>query len=160
LSASNAGYTWLDHPYRDGAALIGEAAATRDPSFGQGVSLTLRNTRVLRDALFGHSDGNLAGHSYAEQRDRYFRRIHNVSQWFGELFQEQGRKRPPAARGPYLKSRRISRMPPIICSADRSCRWMKPSGPVSSANAKRQLRDCVRTGWAKNGPAISFILKV
>jgi 2-polyprenyl-6-methoxyphenol hydroxylase-like FAD-dependent oxidoreductase len=90
LAAFDAGYTWVDHPYRDGVALIGEAAGTSDPSFGQGMSLTLRDARVLRDALFGHSDCNQAGHSYAEQHDRYFQRIHNVSQWFRELFQEQG----------------------------------------------------------------------
>jgi menaquinone-9 beta-reductase len=104
LAAFDAGYTWVDHPYRDGVALIGEAAGTSDPTFGQGMSLTLRDARVLRDALFGHSDCNQAGRSYAEQHDRYFQRIHNVSQWFRELFQE---------RGPEADARRQRALPQI-----------------------------------------------
>src|SRR5207249_4697756 len=34
---------WVDHPYRDGVALVGDAAATSDPTWGQGISLTLRD---------------------------------------------------------------------------------------------------------------------
>jgi 2-polyprenyl-6-methoxyphenol hydroxylase-like FAD-dependent oxidoreductase len=33
--------TWVDHPYRDGVALAGDAAASSDASFGCGLSLTL-----------------------------------------------------------------------------------------------------------------------
>src|SRR5262249_35796017 len=33
LAAFDANYTWVDHPYRNGVALIGEAAAVSDPSF-------------------------------------------------------------------------------------------------------------------------------
>ncbi|HZP43387.1 MAG TPA: FAD-dependent monooxygenase [Candidatus Binatia bacterium] len=40
--------TWVDHPYRDGLVLVGDAAASSDPTFGQGLSLTLRDVRVLR----------------------------------------------------------------------------------------------------------------
>jgi 2-polyprenyl-6-methoxyphenol hydroxylase-like FAD-dependent oxidoreductase len=42
--------TWVEHPYRQGVVLIGDAAAS-DPSFGQGLALTVRDVRVLRDAL-------------------------------------------------------------------------------------------------------------
>jgi 2-polyprenyl-6-methoxyphenol hydroxylase-like FAD-dependent oxidoreductase len=80
----------VDHPYRDGVVLIGEAAAVSDPSFGQGMSLTLRDARVLRDALLKNSDWGQAGHLYAEQHDIYYQRIRTVSCWFRSLFQEQG----------------------------------------------------------------------
>ena len=80
---------WVDHPYKNGVALIGDAAATSDPSYGQGMSLTLRDARVLRDALLKHSDWDTAGHLYAEQHDSYFHRCHSVSGWFRQLFQEQ-----------------------------------------------------------------------
>jgi len=90
LASFEAGYCWVDHPYRDGVALIGEAAATSDPSFGQGMSLTLRDVRVLRDALLSDSNWDHAGHSYAEQHDRYFHNIRTVCCWFRSLFQEQG----------------------------------------------------------------------
>src|SRR2546422_4603220 len=30
--------TWVEHPYRDGVVLVGDAAAASDPSYGQGLS--------------------------------------------------------------------------------------------------------------------------
>jgi 2-polyprenyl-6-methoxyphenol hydroxylase-like FAD-dependent oxidoreductase len=90
LAAFEGGDVWIDHPYRDGVALIGEAAATSDPIFGQGMSLTLRDARVLRDALLGDSNWDQAGHLYAEQHDIYFHRLHTVCVWMRQLFQEQG----------------------------------------------------------------------
>ncbi|MBV9885644.1 MAG: FAD-dependent monooxygenase [Acidobacteria bacterium] len=90
LAAFDAGYMWVDRPYRDGVALIGEAAAVSDPSFGQGMSLSLRDARVLRDALVSDSDWDRGVCHYAEQHDKYFRTIHTVSCWLRSLFQEQG----------------------------------------------------------------------
>jgi 2-polyprenyl-6-methoxyphenol hydroxylase-like FAD-dependent oxidoreductase len=90
LAAFDANYVWVDHPYRNHVALLGEAAAVSDPSFGQGMSLTLRDARVLRDALLADSDWDRAGHRYAEEHDKYFQTIHKVSCWLRSLFQEQG----------------------------------------------------------------------
>ena len=90
LAAFDAGYVWVDHPYRQGVALLGEAAAVSDPSFGQGMSLTLRDARVLRDALLSEPDWEKAGNSYAEQHDVYFHDVHTVCCWLRSLFQEQG----------------------------------------------------------------------
>lgn len=90
LAAFDAGYMWVDRPYRDGVALIGEAAAVSDPSFGQGMSLSLRDARVLGDALLADSDWGRAAHTYAEQHDKYFQAIHTVCCWLRSLFQEQG----------------------------------------------------------------------
>jgi 2-polyprenyl-6-methoxyphenol hydroxylase-like FAD-dependent oxidoreductase len=104
LAAFDADYVWVDHPYRNRVALIGEAAAVSDPSFGQGMALTLRDARVLRDALLGDTDWERAGDRYAEQHDRYFHAIHTVCGWLRSLFQEQG----PAA-----DARRQKAMPKI-----------------------------------------------
>lgn len=90
LASFEAGYMWVDRPYRDGVALIGEAAAVSDPSFGQGMSLSLRDARVLRDALLADSDWDRAARRYAEEHDKYFRTIHTVCCWLRSLFQEQG----------------------------------------------------------------------
>ncbi|MDQ3937337.1 MAG: FAD-dependent monooxygenase, partial [Chloroflexota bacterium] len=57
--------SWVEHPYADGVALIGDAAATSDPTWGQGLSLTLRDARVLRDVLLAEEDRDAAGHAYA-----------------------------------------------------------------------------------------------
>ena len=47
---------WVERPHREGVALIGDAAAATDPTFGDGLSLTLRDVRTLRDRLLATSD--------------------------------------------------------------------------------------------------------
>ncbi len=78
--------TWVDHPYSPGVALIGDAAAASDPSWGQGLSLTLRDVRVLRDQLLTHKDWDVAGHAYATAHDRHYGAIHTVDNWLSQMF--------------------------------------------------------------------------
>ena len=66
----------MNHPYRDGVALLGDAAAASDPTHGQGLSLTLRDARVLRDHLLRSSDWDAAGNAYAVEHDGYTDRLH------------------------------------------------------------------------------------
>jgi 2-polyprenyl-6-methoxyphenol hydroxylase-like FAD-dependent oxidoreductase len=82
--------SWVPHPYANGVALIGDAAATSDPTWGQGMSLTLRDVRALRDALLATSDWNAAGHAYAAEHDRHYDIIHRVDGWYADLFMEPG----------------------------------------------------------------------
>jgi 2-polyprenyl-6-methoxyphenol hydroxylase-like FAD-dependent oxidoreductase len=81
---------WVEHPYRDGVALIGDAASSSDPSWGQGLSLTVRDARVLRDALLSSDDWDAAGHAYAEEHDRYYGVLHTVEDWCTQFFYETG----------------------------------------------------------------------
>ena len=66
LASFDVSDTWVEHPYSDGIALLGDAAATTDPTYGQGLSFALRGARVLRDELTNNSDWVAAGHRYAE----------------------------------------------------------------------------------------------
>jgi 2-polyprenyl-6-methoxyphenol hydroxylase-like FAD-dependent oxidoreductase len=84
--------SWVDHPYANGVALIGDAAATSDPTWGQGMSLTLRDVRVLCDALVAERDWDKAGHAYAAEHDRHYGIVHRCDGWFSEVFMEVGRK--------------------------------------------------------------------
>jgi menaquinone-9 beta-reductase len=86
LATFNGADSWVEHPYRNGIALIGDAAATSDPTWGQGMPLTLRDTRVLRDALLADDDWDRAGHSYASEHDRYYCATHTFEDWQTELF--------------------------------------------------------------------------
>ena len=88
LASFDASDDWVEHPYRDGVALLGDAAATSDPTYGQGLSFALRGARVLRDELTNDSDWEAAGHRYAEQHQRSFRACHAVERWVRTLFQE------------------------------------------------------------------------
>ena len=90
LATFNCADRWVDHPYRDGIVLIGDAAASTDPSHGSGLSLTLRDVRVLRDCLLANTDWAVAATDYAEQHDRYRDSLHRIHTWFKELSHAAG----------------------------------------------------------------------
>ena len=75
----------VEQPYRDGVALIGDAAATSDPAFGCGLSLTLRDVRVLRDHLLADGDWDAAATAYATDHDLYYAALHRIEGWWREM---------------------------------------------------------------------------
>jgi menaquinone-9 beta-reductase len=77
--------TWVEHPYREGIALVGDAASASDPNWGQGLSLTLRDVRELRDQLLLHADPDEAGHAYAAAHDVYYGKLRNVEDTYTDL---------------------------------------------------------------------------
>jgi 2-polyprenyl-6-methoxyphenol hydroxylase-like FAD-dependent oxidoreductase len=81
---------WVPHPYRDGVALIGDAASTSDPTWGQGMSLTLRDLRLLRDRLLADEAWDAAGDAYAEEHDRCYRETHTCDNWYTDVFLDVG----------------------------------------------------------------------
>jgi 2-polyprenyl-6-methoxyphenol hydroxylase-like FAD-dependent oxidoreductase len=121
---------WVPHPYRMGVALIGDAAASSDPSYGQGMCLTLRDVRVLRDQLLSHEDWNIAGHAYAEEHDRYYGVIHTVTRWFTQIFLETG---------PEAEARRASALPLIAQDGTRipDVLFCGPEVPVNETVRRR-----------------------
>jgi 2-polyprenyl-6-methoxyphenol hydroxylase-like FAD-dependent oxidoreductase len=81
---------WVDHPYRDGIALIGDAAGASDPTWGQGLSTVLRDVRVLSHCLDANSDWDQAGHAYAIERDHYFGALLEYESWVDQMMLETG----------------------------------------------------------------------
>jgi menaquinone-9 beta-reductase len=108
LASFEAADSWVPHPYADGLVLVGDAAASNDPAWGQGVSLTLRDVRVLRDLLLNTRDWDSACHDYASEHDRYYGVIHEVTRAFETIFlragpeadARRGRALPAAAQNP------------------------------------------------------------
>ena len=90
LAAFEGADSSIEQPYRDGVALVGDAAATSDPVWGCGMSLTLRDVRVLRDALLASNDWDAAARAYAEEHDRYYQRLRTVEDWMATVFFELG----------------------------------------------------------------------
>ncbi|MCG8672784.1 MAG: FAD-dependent monooxygenase, partial [Pseudomonadales bacterium] len=90
LATFDATDNWVEHPYRDGIALIGDAASTSDPTWGQGMSLALRDVRVLYDKLSADEDWNAAGHAYAEEHDRGYTAIRTVDSWYTDILLDIG----------------------------------------------------------------------
>jgi menaquinone-9 beta-reductase len=102
--------TWVNHPYRDSVALIGDAAGASDPVWGQGLSLTARDVRVLTEHLIGSNDWDAAGHSYADAHDEYFGRSVKVGGWLFDLF---------FARGDEADALRARAMPLLAAEPER-----------------------------------------
>ena len=88
LASFDVSDAWVDHPYCEGVVLVGDAAATTDPTYGQGLSFALRAARVLRDELSNNSDWEAAGCRYAEQHRRSFHACHAVEGWVRTIFQD------------------------------------------------------------------------
>ncbi len=82
--------SWVEHPYKDSVALVGDAAATSDQTWGQGNSIALRHVRLLRDALLSSDDWNAAGHAYADAAAEFFGHIHRIEGWFTQIMMEPG----------------------------------------------------------------------
>jgi 2-polyprenyl-6-methoxyphenol hydroxylase-like FAD-dependent oxidoreductase len=90
LAAFQGADAWVPHPHHDGVALVGDAAATSDPTWGCGLSLTLRDVRVLRDELLARDDWALAADAYAREHDRYYARLHTIEGWLTDVFFDLG----------------------------------------------------------------------
>jgi 2-polyprenyl-6-methoxyphenol hydroxylase-like FAD-dependent oxidoreductase len=68
--------TWTDRPLGEGLALIGDAAGYSDPHIGQGLSIALRDVRMLSDLLLTGDDWSPGAlRPYAEEREERMRRL-------------------------------------------------------------------------------------
>ncbi len=122
LATFNGADSWVEYPYKDGIVLIGDAAAANDPSFGCGLSLTLRDVRVLRDHLMQQDDWEVAVRSYCEEHKQYYGTLHAVTQWSGQLFLEIGPEADAirARALPLMASDSTRQLDHILCGPDKS----------------------------------------
>ncbi len=81
---------WVESPYRDGVALIGDAAAASDPIWGQGLSLTCRDARVLTDFLRENQNWAAPSRAYAAAHDQYFTILHEADNLTREILVDSG----------------------------------------------------------------------
>ena len=121
---------WVERPHREGVALIGDAAAATDPTFGDGLSLTLRDVRTLRDRLLGTPDWGEAAEAYAAEHARYYGALRRIQGWTRELLYE---------RGPAAEARRARALPLLAKEPDRRLDYgtWGPDGPSDEAARRR-----------------------
>lgn len=68
--------SWTDTPLAPGVVLIGDAAGHNDPIIGQGLSITYRDARLVRDLILDNRDWTPESfRSYAEERRERMRRL-------------------------------------------------------------------------------------
>ena len=92
----------------EGIVLIGDAAGANDPSQGQGMSLTFRDVRELRDLLLA-GDWQEAIEEFARRRPSWYEPLRAYAIWDGPLFTDVGpdadaaraRQRRAAERDPW-----------------------------------------------------------
>jgi len=76
--------TWTETPFAPGVVLIGDAAGHNDPIIGQGLSITYRDVRIVRDLML-ENRGNWTPERfrpYAEERAERMRRLRiTASSW-------------------------------------------------------------------------------
>jgi 2-polyprenyl-6-methoxyphenol hydroxylase-like FAD-dependent oxidoreductase len=101
---------WVTAPYRDGVALLGDAAANCDPSFGQGMSMTLLGVRLLSEYLSVCDDWEAAGQAYARDQHQAFAKVRTLENWYRDLF---------LAQGPAADARRARALPLIAADPSR-----------------------------------------
>jgi 2-polyprenyl-6-methoxyphenol hydroxylase-like FAD-dependent oxidoreductase len=83
--------TWVDRPVREGAVLIGDAAGWNDPITGQGLSIALRDVRLVSDVLRATPAWSAAAlEPYVEERRERMRRLRFGAQVQAAMFSEFG----------------------------------------------------------------------
>jgi menaquinone-9 beta-reductase len=123
---------WVPDAHRDGVVLIGDAAASNDPMYGQGMSLALRDVRVLRDCLLAQDDWVAAADEYARAHNEYYQKIHTFSHWYETLFYRRGvRWDLLRARVLPLLSQDGTRLPDVLFSG--------PDEPLTETERKRMF---------------------
>jgi 2-polyprenyl-6-methoxyphenol hydroxylase-like FAD-dependent oxidoreductase len=81
---------WVESPAKNGVALVGDAAASSDPSWGSGLSLTLLDVEHLTNALRSNDNWNEALEQYAQEHDEYYGALHRILAWQTELYWTPG----------------------------------------------------------------------
>lgn len=119
LATFEGAHVWVDHPYKDGVALIGDAAATGDPTWGQGLSTSLRDSRLLRDALVSNEDWEVAGNGYAADHDAFYEINHTYEIWTSHLLMDPESRDLRAQAVPKLKADPFGHMHAFYIGPDK-----------------------------------------
>ena len=82
--------SWVESAYHQGVALVGDAAANTDPTWGQGLSMAFRDARLLTEKLLAYDDWNEAGEAYAETRKQHYGVVHAMQNWQTQLLMHTG----------------------------------------------------------------------
>ena len=89
--------TWTPEPFVDGVVLIGDAAGHNDPVIGQGLSIGLRDARLVRDLVLDGARDAGAFASYGIERMERMRRLRLIADILA-MIQAEDSDRLPARR--------------------------------------------------------------
>ena len=87
---------WIDDPTAPGVVLAGDAAGHNDPIIGQGLSIALRDVRLLSEIILDGKRDQAAFRAYVEERAERMRRLRIAARLRAKLnaeFGEEARQR-------------------------------------------------------------------
>jgi len=90
LASFDGSCRWIDEPVDGNCTLVGDAASTTDPVWGNGLSRTLRDVRLLRDRLLNDSDWMSAARAYARDHRDYYHRLRLAEQLNATIYFSMG----------------------------------------------------------------------
>ncbi len=103
--------TWTDSPVAEGVVLIGDAAGFNDPIVGQGLSISLRDVRIVGELLLGSDDWRPELFApYVEERAERMRRLRFAARLDSVIHAEFG----PEATARKLRFREARRKNPLL----------------------------------------------
>src|SRR5262249_58522501 len=79
-----------DEPVDGNCTLVGDAASTTDPVWGNGLARTLRDVRLLRERLLNDSDWTAAARAYAGDHRAYYHPLRLAEQLNATLYYAMG----------------------------------------------------------------------
>jgi 2-polyprenyl-6-methoxyphenol hydroxylase-like FAD-dependent oxidoreductase len=103
--------TWTAAPYAEGVVLIGDAAGHNDPVIGQGLSIALRDARIVRDLVLEGGRTPAGFSAYGTQRMQYMARLRFLADVVSVSLAEDAHNR--AARRAFIVDR-MARFDPEI----------------------------------------------
>ncbi|HIG43133.1 MAG: NAD(P)/FAD-dependent oxidoreductase [bacterium] len=135
LASFDATPNWVASAYKSNMVLVGDAAGVSDPTWGCGMSLALRDARILSDQLTNTNDWDEGAQSYADQRAEYFESIQRIESWMTDMF---------LALDDGTNDRRTRALPKIAADATRmpDIVGLGPESPSDEIARQRFYGEC------------------
>jgi menaquinone-9 beta-reductase len=98
--------TWTDTPFADGVVLVGDAAGHNDPIVGQGLSIAMRDARIVRDLILDGARQPADFASYGRERSERMRALRLIADVVSVTYAEDAGNR--MARRKFLAGKMAS----------------------------------------------------
>jgi menaquinone-9 beta-reductase len=85
--------TWTDTPFADGVVLVGDAAGHNDPIIGQGLSIAMRDARIIRDLILDGARTEADFAPYGRERYERMRRLRLIGDVVSATYAEDAENR-------------------------------------------------------------------
>lgn len=123
---------WVQAAGKPGIALVGDAAAATDPSWGCGLSKTMVDVETLSKCLMETDDWNAAVEKYSKAHDDYATKLHDILAWMTELFWTPGAEAEQRRQRVFSAMKKDPRGFP-------DCVGLGPFGPADESARRKML---------------------